>query len=359
MSSNPIHITRSNYEEAFLLYIDNELSADERAAVETFALVHPDLGEELELLQGTKLDTGSFIFDDKESLLADQMQETVVDENLLLYIDNELSGAERRTVELGLAANPFYQAQHNALLETKLNPADTIVYPYKAELYQKEEDRKRPFFWMRAAAAVILVAGGVSFFSLRSNGPDTVEVAKITPFTKSSSNPITQPTVQQPVVIPSVEEKMMTVADIAAVEERKELKTSKVKAQPAVRFTMPKQNLGEQDIARITPPSQEDRIPEEVLQARHRTLASSTETPQQNINTNPVTTADAPTYTNHTAAEIKPSFAGGIEQKDDRNQGSVRGLLRKATRFIERHTGIKSTDDDDRVLAGPLAISLK
>jgi anti-sigma factor RsiW len=47
MSSNPLHITRSNYEEFFLLYVDGELSPEQCDAVEAFTALHPDLQEEL------------------------------------------------------------------------------------------------------------------------------------------------------------------------------------------------------------------------------------------------------------------------------------------------------------------------
>ena len=44
-------LTRYNYEEFFLLYIDGELEEEDRTSVETFVRVNPDLGEELQQLQ--------------------------------------------------------------------------------------------------------------------------------------------------------------------------------------------------------------------------------------------------------------------------------------------------------------------
>jgi hypothetical protein len=48
-------ITRHNYEDLFLLYVDNELSPVERQSVETFVKENPDLKEEMETLQQCRL----------------------------------------------------------------------------------------------------------------------------------------------------------------------------------------------------------------------------------------------------------------------------------------------------------------
>ena len=53
-------INRHNYEEFFILYLDNELSSEHRRQVELFVEQHPDLGEELQLLEQTRLETAGF-----------------------------------------------------------------------------------------------------------------------------------------------------------------------------------------------------------------------------------------------------------------------------------------------------------
>jgi hypothetical protein len=46
-----MNLTRHNYEEYFLLYVDGELAADERLTVEAFLAEHLDLAEQMEDLQ--------------------------------------------------------------------------------------------------------------------------------------------------------------------------------------------------------------------------------------------------------------------------------------------------------------------
>jgi hypothetical protein len=66
--SSPL-ITLENYETFFLLYVDEELSTEERRVVETFASKHPSLQDELQLLMQTRLQTDeNILFPDKNIL---------------------------------------------------------------------------------------------------------------------------------------------------------------------------------------------------------------------------------------------------------------------------------------------------
>ena len=64
-----MQINRNNYEELFLLYVDNELSAADRKAVEEFTAQHTDLYDELLQLQEVVLTDEPVSFTDKSSLL--------------------------------------------------------------------------------------------------------------------------------------------------------------------------------------------------------------------------------------------------------------------------------------------------
>src|SRR5689334_19530246 len=128
--NKPLVITLDDYEEYLLLYVDDELTAAEKTAVENFAARHPQVAEELEVLLSTKINTEPVLFENKESLMASAMKLTDVDETLLLYIDDELAGKEKEAIEKRIATVPELQVQYNLLLKTKLDKNQAITYPY-------------------------------------------------------------------------------------------------------------------------------------------------------------------------------------------------------------------------------------
>jgi hypothetical protein len=82
--------------------------------------------------------------------------------------------------------------------------------------------------------------------------------------------------------------------------------------------------------------------------------------PQQNLNNQAVTTDAIAAYTTieATANNSLSNFAVATTGKEINKKGSVRGFLRKATRFIERRTGVNPTNEDDELLIGTIAIKL-
>lgn len=155
-------INRNNYEHYFLLWVDGELSPEEMVAVERFISEHPDLAEELALLQDTKLvPEEQIIFSGKEQLLKQSSNEitfTNYESWFLLFIDNELSLAERQKVELFVLQHPNLQAEFQLLVQTKLAHEEWVFK--NKELLYKKEDQKRPVVfmrWMRYAAAAAVI----------------------------------------------------------------------------------------------------------------------------------------------------------------------------------------------------------
>jgi hypothetical protein len=155
-------ITRDNYEEFFLLYTDNELSAAEIHAVERFVAEHPDLREEWEALLQCRLSPDTNLaFPDHEALLKPVPESSADRGALLYYID-------------GL---PY------------LHPDNSIVFPDRDRLYRTTKDRRIVLLpWLRAGIAAAVI-GAIALVFLLTNrqqsGQHTRSVAARTPTNKS------------------------------------------------------------------------------------------------------------------------------------------------------------------------------
>ncbi len=183
-------ITRNNYEELFLLYVDNELSVAERATVEQFVQDNPDLEAELTQLQLSILRPEvDLFFSNKESLLRDPMaveseegsllrgelpvwagESSFVDEGnypvyLLSYIDNELDEESRKTVANHVLQHPRLEEELAILQRTRLEPDLSVVFDGKDLLYKPEySNRWAILSWSRIAAAILLLIAALLLF---------------------------------------------------------------------------------------------------------------------------------------------------------------------------------------------------
>lgn len=155
-----MQINRHNYETFFLLYVDKELSAAERKAVDVFVQENPDLQMELVLLQQTLVKADDIVLDKKDWLYM-EADITAMQENLLLYADDELAGTDKKTVETLLGADIAAQKEWAILQQTKLQPHLEIVFADKKSLYRKEPGRVVAFTWGRIAAAAVLLGFGI------------------------------------------------------------------------------------------------------------------------------------------------------------------------------------------------------
>ena len=180
-----MNINRYNYEEFFLLYVDNELSAAERRQVEVFVQKNPDLEEELMMLKQSQLkaDT-SFILEDKSSLFRSERHAMINLENyetfFLLYVDGELSDAERTSVELFASQHPAQQQELEILLQTRITPETSVVFPNKEDLYRRAGSERVVAFkvWRIVAVAAMLILT-VGIFWLNSGDGTKPPIAKM------------------------------------------------------------------------------------------------------------------------------------------------------------------------------------
>ncbi len=190
-------INRNNFETFFLLYADNELSAQEKEMVDQFVMDQEDLKNELEQLLQTKTQASKFVaFGDFSSLLKLTIPHAAINEIncidwLLLYVDNELDANDRKAVEAFVQMNPHYAEELSLLQSATLSTIDVQGYGDKTDLLRKEDDDKViPFPWWRIAAAAIFIGVLLSAYFLRNQESGIIEPSIVKNSTQKENAPV-------------------------------------------------------------------------------------------------------------------------------------------------------------------------
>jgi len=163
-----MEINQHNYEHYFLMYIDNELSAEEKAAVNDFIMQYPNYANKLETLQQLKISPDTLIYENKFSLYKLSEQ----DQQCITYLENEMTNEEKASFENKLFANTSLQSHvkqwQGAFLTT---PTNIEIAPnFKNSLFKKSAQIKPlwatvPFKRLASVAAILVVVIGVRLFN--------------------------------------------------------------------------------------------------------------------------------------------------------------------------------------------------
>lgn len=381
-----MNINRHNYEEFFILYMDNELSSENRRMVEDFVQQHPDLKEELELLMQYKLVPDELVvFENKEALIKGDAIINVAnyEEWLLSYIDDELSPSQRIAVEEFVATSPIAAKELTLLQKSKLQP-EVIVFADKESLYRRDEKvRRLPVGWWRAAAAVLVLALGLTTF-LILNKKSSTEIGPIVKAPGTEQKIPVIKTIDQPsneaivadvnekeipaVVNPDENNSIQQVLTPAKKEDPKNMAVTNAavtpKNLPANKNLIPSNKEEQALITAIVPPVTNNNLPQPIYNPNvSKNDAASTTIANVNVPkeikkvealTNPVVTTKSAQPSNYSNA----SFIEEESQQDDK-KNKLRGFFRKITRTFEKRTNIDATDDDGKLLIAGLAIKLK
>lgn len=381
-----MNITRHNYEEYFILYMDNELKPEERGMVEAFVQLHPDLKEELDLLLQYKFTPDTdIVFSGKEELLKGQTDSFVnlsnYEEYLLLYIDNELNPAQVAAVEQFVAENLAVKKELDLLRFTRLQP-ETVAFPDKESLYRKEEKvRALPVRWWRAAAAILILGAGLASVWMINRRADQESLAA------GKTKP--EESIKSPAPIqPENGHGALAIGSDTSFQHSSTategLATTKTGEPVNNGQTNPPANGKQQPDKRINQPQPDktDALANNQLQQGSNNLPKPVYNPnvittQDALAVNPVPVNNNPKgiltktdVTNSTGSspDIKQAVDFAVNRSDDQgietagNDGKknkLRGFFRKVTRTFEKRTNIDPTDQEDRLLVGGLAIKLK
>ncbi len=155
-------INLHNYEAFLLDYLDGNLNADDLAELKTFALLNPQLdidfsADELPSFKATQLN-----FENKTSLF--KTPEDIYNEELLNYIEGNLSKQDKLNFELKLTTNSALAKEVELYKKTKLITDSSVIYPTKNEL--KKQAKVIALFnfnTVSAIAAGLLLLIGLGF----------------------------------------------------------------------------------------------------------------------------------------------------------------------------------------------------
>lgn len=376
-------ISRHNYEEWFILYMDDELGSEDRREVEKFVEANPDLRAELDMLMQSKLTPDlSEVFPDHTQLLKPVLSGIITLDNyeswLISYIDDELNAEEKEAVHQFLASHPEKKSELGLLQKTKLQP-ETISFPDKSLLYRREEKIRVVYInWRRIAiAASLLLAVGTTAVLLLNQDKESGSIAEqnsrtiVTPVTKENQ-PENNPVALQENQIAQEEPEKTETQSAVQPKPGNNLRTNEAAAviEKADKKSQEQQHAADKDIDKPVQQNNRNELPEPIYNpnvikpsVQDNPIAKVENVPVTNSLTNnrqnnpamDVTLSKPePLYTSNTSTEIyEPVDAGQTGKKN-----KLRGFFRKITRTFEKNTNIKATDDEDRLLLGGLAIHL-
>lgn len=370
-----MNITRHNYEEFFLLYIDNELNSSDRKAVEEFVAMNPDLKEELMMLQDTVLPSEKEAsLGDKSFLYRHESNTEIVnnsnfEEYFVLYGDEELTNEEKAATELFVYKNPQHQAAFELIQKVRYTADTSIVFPDKESLYRSEKDEKVIVFrwWRVAVAAAVLLFLGISAWLYISSPKNEGSLAE------GNKKPATTSPVNTGTTAADKEEanQKTNLAENNTGKNTTEIKSLDKKAILKESYNQTK----EAPLVAVNTPAEiknttESNFPTETdVTLKGSTIAKTDEpTKNQVINTGIAATNPLPdspvglestnaTYTVDNTESDKDNFAVLTSNVSSKNK--MRGFFRKVTRVVEKATNISPGDENKGIHIANFEIALK
>lgn len=350
-------INRHNYEEYFLLYIDDELTTAERTAVEEFLNMHPDLKIELEMLQQSTLQSEHIVFHEKDLLLkntSSKINANNYEEYFVLYADDELNNEEKDSVEQFVYCNAQYQAEFELILKAKVEADRHVVFPDKSLLYRTEKEDEKVFvlrWWKIAAAAVALFFLTGAGWYIISEEKTTTGIVNTTP-NKKPASPVPAEPVQKPEGLGQKPEGLVKTNSAG----------SEVTSSPIINAVVANKAPAARKKVKQTPEQMltEIKVPEKATEGRNIQLATNVATKRPEVKIGEMGAASNISMQSNSNKKIVDEAMGPVEENvyaftasnDDieilnttvSKKNKLRGLFRKVSRVVEKTTSIEPGD---------------
>ena len=333
-------INRDNFEMYCMLYADGELSPADIQAFDTFLENNPDLLSEWQQWQQLKLHEDALHYPDKAALLQ-PVSETLSEERAWLYIDGELSMADRTATEEWLSRDATGTQLIQELRSLVLEPT-TVACPDKESLYRI--NRQRPVIvmrWMLRVAAAVLIA--VLCWPLftdkplqKANSSDEVVNKSLVPTpSMDSEKDAGNPSIPQPYVSAKPVKQLPVFTQASAGKETPAKDLIAENGLPIAETKMGNENV----IA-----STENRVPPVLNnQPPQNTINSLSANPPENPEPELHNLAQPIVYRElNTESEREIINIGALEIRE----GHFRGIIRKAGALLKR-AGTRTTDTQE------------
>lgn len=308
-----ISIDTTNYEEWLLSYTDNELSAEQKIAVEKFIINHPSAKAELEFLQTTKLQPDpAIVFANKEILYRREEKVRVI-------------GIRWRKIAVAAALLLAVSTVALLVLNNKKDNEGEIA---SGKIVQKKTIQEIPVV-KQPDNETVLINPEVADNTTGKTEKETIEI----------NNPIARKekrVEQKEKAIPYLPvEVKQNDAIIAGTKEKKNMNG----------LPQPVHNPNMNRVAEDNPIAKIDPVKEPLTNLKE-------------TNNIPSVTPDNTQPLDHVITAASKVSVDPVDEERPGRKNKLRGFFRKVTRTFEKTTNIKATDDEDRLLLGGLAIKL-
>lgn len=178
-----------NYEAYLLDYSEGTLTDEKKVELEVFLMLHPELKVDLSELAFTPIHDEKVEFLNKNSLKK-TANDLVTEEQLIGYIENQLTKPEKDFIDKSIKENPTLNKELQLFQSTIITADTSIQYPNKEELKRKPKVIWFDFSFKQfaAAASVALLIGAFFIWKNNHKTESTSVIAVKSNFVDSTSN---------------------------------------------------------------------------------------------------------------------------------------------------------------------------
>lgn len=153
-------ITRNNYEEFFLDYIEEEISAQNKELLEAFLVQHPDLKKELDEMMGKDFTCEATSVKTEFASLKKIPFQANFDDFCIAHLEGDLNKYEKKAFENFIASQPEKEKDLNLYHKIKLTANTSLVFTDKKGLKRRNKAivfRQFVFTTLATAASIAIL----------------------------------------------------------------------------------------------------------------------------------------------------------------------------------------------------------